>query len=116
MVRNEELAKQFVAGATTGRGNNIFIDGDAIYSYGSHFPIALRTPAGYIVNKSKYSVTTSKHQGYVKRAIGESGQKIIKELDTNQLIDAVYKHHERTGLFKEDNSSVKKKRARIQFG
>jgi hypothetical protein len=45
----------------------------AVYSYGT--PIAWHTDAeGWYVVEQKFSPTTSKHQGYVRRAIAESLQ------------------------------------------
>jgi hypothetical protein len=38
-----------------------------VYSYGT--PIAWHTNTGWFIPDLKYSVTTSKHQGYVRRAI-----------------------------------------------
>jgi hypothetical protein len=44
---------------------NVFAEGDVLYDYGYHFPMAMRTPSGlYIINGDKYSVTTGKHQGW----------------------------------------------------
>lgn len=69
MVNNSELARQFVQGATKGKGSHMFIDGDTIYSYGYHFPVAVRTKDGYLFNSSGYSSTTAKHKSYVNRAL-----------------------------------------------
>lgn len=44
--------------------------GYVVYSYGT--PIAWRTASGWYVVEQKFSVTTSKHQNYVRRAIAES--------------------------------------------
>jgi len=41
-----------------------------VYSYGT--PIAWHTAEGWYVVKQKFSVTTSKHQNYVRRAIADS--------------------------------------------
>ena len=41
-----------------------------VYSYGT--PIAWHTADGWYVVAQKFSVTTSKHQNYVRRAIAES--------------------------------------------
>lgn len=41
-----------------------------VYSYGT--PIAWRTNEAWYVVEQKFSVTTSKHQNYVRRAIAES--------------------------------------------
>jgi len=40
-----------------------------VYSYGT--PIAWHTAEGWYVVEQKFSVTTSKHQNYVRRAIAE---------------------------------------------
>jgi hypothetical protein len=42
----------------------------AVYSYGT--PIAWHTSEGWYVVEQKFSVTTSKHQNYVRRAIAEA--------------------------------------------
>ena len=44
----------------------------AVYSYGT--PIAWHTLEGWYVVEQKFSVTTSKHSNYVRRAIAESLQ------------------------------------------
>lgn len=43
-----------------------------VYSYGT--PIAWHTLEGWYVVEQKFSVTTSKHSNYVRRAIAESLQ------------------------------------------
>lgn len=45
-----------------------------VYSYGT--PIAWHTPEGWYVVEQKFSVTTSKHQNYVRRAIAEANQMV----------------------------------------
>ncbi len=48
-------------------GSRIFAEGDILYSYGRHFPLAVRRgePGAewYLLNGDKYSKSTSKHQG-----------------------------------------------------
>jgi hypothetical protein len=41
-----------------------------VYSYGT--PIAWHTAEGWYIVEQKFSVTTSKHQNYVRRAVAES--------------------------------------------
>jgi hypothetical protein len=53
--------------ATTG-GEWVYV----VFSYGT--PIAWNTPEGWYVVAQKFSVTTSKHSNYVRRAIAESLQ------------------------------------------
>lgn len=54
------------------RAGNVFTsdDGQTIYSYGLHFPMARRvTPELVLVNPDRYSVSTAKHQGRVRAAV-----------------------------------------------
>jgi hypothetical protein len=63
-MTNKQIASAYLAGKTHGKANNIFIEGETIYSYGHHFPMAVRiAPDIYAWNEDRYSVTTSKHQG-----------------------------------------------------
>lgn len=59
-------------------------DYDTIYSYGSHFPMARMMPDAegnrrgwWLVNGDSYSVTTSRHQGILRSAIGRTGLPVI---------------------------------------
>ena len=70
-MNNDELAKDFYQGATSGKGSNMFIDGNVIYSYGYHFPIALRISRNeWIVNEDRYSHSTLRHQKLVESRLG----------------------------------------------
>lgn len=58
----------------TGRSANCYFEGDTIYSYGSHFPVARyvhNKPGKRIVlfTTRDYSVTTAKHKGEILHAI-----------------------------------------------
>lgn len=50
------------------RGSHFFFEGDTIYSYGTHFPIARHYKGAVLFTSNGYSVTTSKHKGYVAGA------------------------------------------------
>lgn len=68
---NYDIAHAFAHGATSGHtGNsNLYISGDCIYSYGSHFCIAKRIDEGTILMTTRgYSPSTAKHISYVKSA------------------------------------------------
>lgn len=60
---NDE-AKRLIEAFESGHGAYV------VHSYGT--PIAWRTADGWYVVEQKFSVTTSKHQNYVRRAIAES--------------------------------------------
>lgn len=83
-MTNQQIITKFVSGATsgkitrrnnfTGRKTPLFIEGDTIFSYGKHFPLARRNADGtFWVNPEKYSVTTSKHQSLVRGTIAKAG-------------------------------------------
>lgn len=66
-MTNEQLVEEFANGATKGKSSSMFIEGNVIYSYGKHFPLAARVSTGFLINTDKFSVTTSKHQTLIKR-------------------------------------------------
>lgn len=72
-MRNEQLCINFVNGnVNIKNGNNMRIseDGKDLYSYGTC--IATKLANGhFIVNATKYSCTTSKHQSYLRRALSD---------------------------------------------
>lgn len=77
------------------RGFNMYYDGDTIYSYGRHFPIARLTatrngaPCALLTTAS-YSVSTAKHITITRRAIPGSVQ--MFEVDN---VTAIYKDEHR---------------------
>ena len=78
-MKNQKLASLFAQGAISGRGFNMFIEGDTIYSYGYHFPIANK--GYYLFTTRKYGSTTAKHMCYVKTSLPAS--KIINISNCN---------------------------------
>ena len=68
---NYDVAHEFAYGATERHtGNwNLYISGDCIYSYGSHFCIAKRVGKGAVLMTTRdYSNSTARHISYVKGA------------------------------------------------
>ncbi len=69
-LTNNELCINFTNGAKEGQANNMFIDGDKIYSYGRHFVIAERIGnREFLVNTNSYSITTAKHMALFNNAV-----------------------------------------------
>lgn len=68
MKTNQEVADAWAMGYSAKSGN-MFTDGQTIYSYGYHFPIAKRVNGHVLYNRTHYSATTSKHQCHVRRAM-----------------------------------------------
>lgn len=89
MATNKEVIEDFVKGEHKGKSGSIFIEDNVIYSYGTHFPMAIRLWDGYsfkfIINSDSYSRTTSRHQSMLIRAIGEDNvlKRIITPLMSN---------------------------------
>lgn len=52
-----------------GKGARIFYEGNTIYSYGYHFPVACKVGDKVFYTKREYSISTSKHKGYIWSAI-----------------------------------------------
>jgi len=72
-MKNEDVFEDFASGreaktehAFSEREGSLLV----CYSYGRHFPMAIRLPDAFVVNRDKYSITTSKHQTGLLRAIG----------------------------------------------
>lgn len=63
---NSEVAHRFATGiGERCTGSHMFFEGNVIYSYGHHFPMAIKWNGYVLYNDDSYSVSTSKHQGYV---------------------------------------------------
>ena len=61
---NSEVAHRFATGLN-GRSGNMFIEGDAIYSYGHHFKIAEKYHGKLLFTEQTYSSTTAMHKSRV---------------------------------------------------
>jgi hypothetical protein len=70
-MNNTQVAHLWASGnKESGKGSNFFFEGDTIYSYGHHFPIARRVNENfYLITQRGYSVSTSRHISYTRRAI-----------------------------------------------
>ena len=64
-----DVAHRFATGiGERCNGGNVFFEGNTIYSYGHHFPMAIKFNGKLLYNDDTYSVSTSKHQGIVRGA------------------------------------------------
>lgn len=62
-MNHRQVIENFAKGKRAGKGHNVFIEGNTLYSYGHHFPLAVRRRDGVVLlNGDKYSITTSHHQ------------------------------------------------------
>ena len=82
--KNVEVAEAWSKGKPA-QTKSMYSTGSVVYSYGPHFPIAIRdNENGKIyLNKDKYSPTTSTHQTLVRRNI--YGNYTVVRLETDQM-------------------------------
>lgn len=69
---NQELFHIYASGAQNhGRSanGNVYFENGVLYSYGKHFPIALKYRGKYLFTNDSYSVTTSKHVSQARSAL-----------------------------------------------
>lgn len=86
MVSHLEVARAWARGDKL-KGSRMFTDGNTVWSYGTHFPIATKLDNGQVLfNDDQCSSSTSGHQSYVKRVI--DGYDVI-ECDTDEILRAV---------------------------
>ncbi|MCK9369964.1 hypothetical protein M0R04_08680 [Candidatus Dojkabacteria bacterium] len=80
---NKDLIKAFInENITEGEGSNVIVKDNILYSYGNHFPLLIRLTDDsgelyFIVNKDKYSPTTSRHQRIVFDSLNVPKEKIF---------------------------------------
>lgn len=74
---NHEVIRSFVEEERHRRGGTIFADerDDTLYSYGYHFPLAVRLPDGFLVNGSHVSATTTRHQNQAFRVLDDAKER-----------------------------------------
>lgn len=101
-MKNKEVALKFIEGENRLKGNNMFIEENVIYSYGHHFPMAVRLTDKFkvfggndkfVLNQNKYSVSTSRHQSYLVNQINEKDiilrtgeiQKFVGKKDVSEI-------------------------------
>lgn len=71
-MKNSEVCKMFVNGANEGNGSNMRIFNNRLYSYNTCICERFVNERGYynfIMNETKYSVSTSRHQNYLHYAL-----------------------------------------------
>lgn len=87
-MNHKTVAQKFAQGAIKANGHNMYVAQPSyhltIYSYGYHFPIAVRTGIeldGHeivLFNSDGYSNSTSKHKSHVYHALSQAGFYIVE--------------------------------------
>ena len=67
-MTNQQVANEWYMGREA-KTANIFVEGNIIYSYGHHFPMASFNNGAILFTTESYSNTTAKHKLCVFRAI-----------------------------------------------
>jgi hypothetical protein len=73
-MRNRDVCKKFFEGSGDYYGSNLYCDAKRIFSYKTCIGEIVDEDDDYItiiLNTTKYSATTSKHQSYLKYALQE---------------------------------------------
>lgn len=94
MKTNSEIAHLWAHQLPQPKTNgSLFYNGKTIYSYGYHFPIAklLEDNKTVLITNRTYSVSTSKHQGYVSNAVSH-----LNKIYCNNPVEA---HIDNIGAF-----------------
>lgn len=91
MMSQGTLVDRFAKGTARGSASHMFIDKDVLYSYGSHFPLAIRKRWGsgieYLINGDRYSNTTSSHQNLCISNLTPNVQVPFSALDAADLTE-----------------------------
>lgn len=85
MLSNKEVAERFAEGYSEGNSGNMFIEGNILYSYGHHFPLAVRLGRVAILNIEPYSHTTAIHRSHARSALLGQGFQIYEVGDTEEV-------------------------------
>lgn len=69
MAKSHETVLHGWAHGRDGKGFNVYAEGPRVFSYGSHYLLGYRAGEGlFFLNGRSYSISTSKHQSYARRA------------------------------------------------
>lgn len=97
-MKNKDVAEDFANGLSESKTENMFLEKNVVYSYGYHFPIAIRLQGSswgefeFIYNQDGYSSSTSRHKSLVMRAINQKVGSVIKVGNTQFLKDVISKN------------------------
>ena len=95
MATNKEIATAFLYGEEAKNSNGSFfvenINGVIIaFSYGKHFPIAIKFKDGVFFNGDGYSNTTARHKSLIRATLNDlSDDDLINTTDIKKIVDAI---------------------------
>ena len=83
-MSNSKVAQRFADGKIKGKGRNMFVREDIVYSYGTHYPICRRyfkDGVDYLFNMPYGSSSTASHCSHVRSAISGSSVLVVENCD-----------------------------------
>ena len=94
-MNNKEIATAFFNGQKTDDKKSFFVEVingvSIVFSYGYHFPIAIKFNDGYLANSDGYSNTTARHKSLIlneiKNELSDNDFKTTNELKV--IVDKV---------------------------
>ena len=92
-MKNSEVYKMFVNGANEGNGSNMRIFNNRLYSYNTCICERFVNERGYynfILNETKYSVSTSRHQYYLRYAL--RNENVIPANNVPMCADSLHRY------------------------
>lgn len=84
---NEKLTEMFNKQSQHfGKANSLFFEGNILYSYGYHYPLAIVNENYILINDIGYSVTTSKHIAIARNVTSNRKQILTSQIELNQVL------------------------------
>lgn len=87
-LTNQQIFREFVNGtqnAKTAHGT-LYIENGVLYSYGKHWPLAVKVKETFYINGSKYSRTTSKQTTQLRREIPRYCEHMLHVSEMKKLV------------------------------
>jgi len=95
-MKNEEIATAFINGEEAKTPNGAFYVENinsvgVVFSYGNHFPIAIKFSDGFLFNKDGYSNTTARHKNLILALIKDdlTDEDYINTTDIKAVVDKI---------------------------
>lgn len=68
------------------KANSIYFEGNILYSYGKHYPLAIIQDTYVLINDTGYSPTTGKHIRIAQSYLNNRKQILTSQIDLGQII------------------------------
>ena len=68
------------------KANSVYFEGNILYSYGKHYPLAIIQNSYVLINDTGYSPTTRKHIGIAISYLNNRKQILTSQIDLGQIM------------------------------